>query len=74
MKKINSTKVAGEIGKTDKKVPLTDAIDLNISMIKPINDGMNTPVPDKIVPHVRSASEEALYKQADNPLGNPDKA
>ena len=74
MKKINSTKVAGEIGKTDKKVPLTDAIKLNISMIKPINDGMNTPVPDKVVPHVRSASEEALYKQADNPLGNPDKA
>jgi len=40
---------------------------------KPLSDGMNTPVPDKAEVHVRSASEEALYKQAENPLGNPDK-
>jgi hypothetical protein len=39
----------------------------------PINDGMNTPVPDAIAPHIPSASEAALLKQAENPLGDPNK-
>lgn len=39
----------------------------------PINDGMNTPVPDKEPVHIPSASEAALLKQAENPLGDPNK-
>jgi hypothetical protein len=39
----------------------------------PINDGMNTPVPDSTAIPVISKSEEALYKQAENPLGDPHK-
>jgi hypothetical protein len=39
----------------------------------PINDGMNTPVPDAIAPHIPSESEAALLKQAENPLGDPNK-
>ena len=41
--------------------------------IQPVNDGMNTPVPDKIATNPPSASEAALFKQADNPLGDPHK-
>jgi len=41
--------------------------------IKLINDGMNTPVPDSTSTHVPSKSEAALIKQADNPLGDPNK-
>ena len=48
--------------KTEEKVTL-----------KPSNDGMNTPVPDKTAKHVPSASEAALFKQAENPLGDPNK-
>ncbi|MEB0262044.1 hypothetical protein [Mucilaginibacter sp. 10I4] len=40
---------------------------------KPSNDGMNTPVPDQTATHEPSASEAALLKQAENPLGNPNK-
>ena len=40
---------------------------------KPLNDGMNTPVPDQTATHVPSASEAALLKQANNPLGDPHK-
>jgi hypothetical protein len=39
----------------------------------PINDGMNTLVPDKTVKPAPSKSEKALLKQAGNPLGDPDK-
>jgi hypothetical protein len=39
----------------------------------PLNDGMNTPVPDKTSTHVPSESEAALFKQAENPLGDPHK-
>jgi hypothetical protein len=39
----------------------------------PLNDGMNTPVPDKRSTHVPSESEAALLKQAENPLGDPHK-
>ena len=40
---------------------------------RPINDGMNTPVPDITTTHVSSKSEAALLKQAENPLGDPNK-
>ena len=69
MKNINSKKEEEQL----KNKPAAKAAPLSDATTKPINDGMNTPVPDKIEPHVRSASEAALYKQADNPLGNPDK-
>jgi len=41
--------------------------------IKLINDGMDTPVPDSTSTHVPSESEAALIKQANNPLGDPNK-
>jgi len=69
MKKINDKKEEEHA----KDIPAGTDVPLNNELAKPINDGMNTPVPDKIEPHVRSASEAALYKQAENPLGNPDK-
>ena len=40
---------------------------------EPLNDGMNTPVPDQTATHEPSASEAALLKQAENPLGDPNK-
>jgi len=39
----------------------------------PLNDGMNTPVPDKTATQPLSEGEAALYKQAENPLGDPHK-
>ncbi len=39
----------------------------------PLNDGMNTPVPNKEATNVPSAIEAALLKQAENPLGDPHK-
>jgi len=69
MKKINNKKA--EVKSKDK--PVATEVSLSEAATKPLSDGMNTPVPDKTEPHVRSASEEALYKQAENPLGNPDK-
>lgn len=39
--------------------------------IIPLNDGMNTPVPDSAVVKPISQVEAALFKQAENPLGNP---
>ena len=39
----------------------------------PINDGMNTPVPEITATYVPSEIEAALLKQANNPLGDPDK-
>ncbi len=71
MKNISSKK--GKPNDKNKKTPTAGDALLNNIITKPINDGMNTPVPDITEPHVRSASEAALYKQAENPLGNPDK-
>jgi len=34
---------------------------------------MNTPVPDSSSVVIQSKSEAALYKQAENPLGDPHK-
>jgi len=39
----------------------------------PLNDGINTPVPDKAATRRLSESEAALFKQAENPLGDPHK-
>jgi hypothetical protein len=41
--------------------------------LPPLNDGMNTPVPDHNAPAEVSKGEAALYKQAENPLGDPHK-
>ncbi len=38
----------------------------------PLNDGMNTPVPSRGDTSVRSKTEAAMFKQAENPLGDPD--
>ncbi len=38
-----------------------------------LNDGTNSPVPDKIPTESVSPSEAALIKQANNPLGDPHK-
>jgi len=73
MKNINSKKKEVQPNDKNKKTPVVTGALLNNAMTKSINDGMNTPVPDIAKPHVRSASEAALYKQAENPLGNPDK-
>jgi hypothetical protein len=43
------------------------------TVTKPLNDGMNTPVPDVSTTHQPSESEAALLKQAENPLGDPQK-
>ncbi len=41
----------------------------------PLNDGINTPVPNKdpITKEGISPGEAALFKQAENPLGDPHK-
>jgi hypothetical protein len=39
----------------------------------PADDGINTPVPDTTPTRVPSEIEAALFKQAKNPLGDPDK-
>jgi len=39
----------------------------------PLNDGTNSPVSGKMPAQPVSASEAALFKQAENPLGNPNK-
>jgi hypothetical protein len=39
----------------------------------PVNDGTNTPVPDSSAVPVITKSEAALFKQAENPLGDPNK-
>jgi hypothetical protein len=44
------------------KVPIPD-----------LNDGMNTPVPNRDSPSSISQNEMKLYKQAENPLGAPHK-
>jgi len=44
-----------------------------LTKIKLINDGMNTPAPDRTSIYVPSESEAALIKQANNPLGDPNK-
>lgn len=41
--------------------------------VPPLNDGTNSPVPSPNAPVVLSESEAALFKQADNPLGDPHK-
>jgi len=73
MKNVKNKKVVEELEKSHKKFPLPGEPELNNSMTKPINDGMNTPVPDKVPPPIPSESETKLYKQAENPLGNPNK-
>ncbi|MCR8561355.1 hypothetical protein KXD93_27125 [Mucilaginibacter sp. BJC16-A38] len=40
---------------------------------KPANDDMNIPVPDAAITPPPSETEAALIKQAENPLGDPDK-
>lgn len=55
----------------DKKVNQKETE--NTVIQKPLNDGMNTPVPNQTETHVPSANEAALYKQAENPLGDPHK-
>ncbi len=37
------------------------------------NDGINTPVPNSGADNTPSESEKALFKQAENPLGDPHK-
>jgi hypothetical protein len=39
----------------------------------PVNDGMNTPVPNSGAISVQSEDEADLFKQAENPLGDPNK-
>ncbi|MDB5287668.1 MAG: hypothetical protein JWR05_2617 [Mucilaginibacter sp.] len=51
-----------ELEKTDKK-----------KHTKSFNDGINTPVPDNTSAYIPSESEAALFKQAENPLGDPNK-
>jgi len=41
--------------------------------IPPVNDGMNTPVPDHTPPVQLPDGEADLFKQAENPLGDPHK-
>jgi hypothetical protein len=41
--------------------------------LPPLNDGMNTPVQDRTARPAVSADEASLYKQAENPLGDPHK-
>jgi hypothetical protein len=41
--------------------------------LPPLNDGMNTPVPDRNALTALSEDEATLYKQAENPLGDPHK-
>jgi hypothetical protein len=41
--------------------------------LPPLIDGTNTPVPVPNAPRVQSDSESDLYKQANNPLGDPHK-
>jgi hypothetical protein len=40
---------------------------------KPENDGLNTPVPDGTAVKNVSKSEAELFRQARNPLGDPNK-
>ena len=42
-------------------------------VVQPETDRMNTPVPDRNATQPVSASEAALFKQAENPLGDPGK-
>jgi len=51
--------------KKDKKVIM--------AFIAPLNGGINPPNPDQQVDIASSDVEAALYRQADNPLGDPDK-
>lgn len=39
----------------------------------PLNDGTNTPVPSPGIPPNLAEGEADLYKQAENPLGDPHK-
>jgi hypothetical protein len=43
------------------------------SISPPMNDGTNTPVPSANTMQVHSANEAELLKQAENPLGDPNK-
>ena len=38
-----------------------------------MNDGTNTPVPSPHAPEKLAEGEAALFKQAENPLGDPHK-
>ncbi|MBB6112895.1 hypothetical protein SAMN05421821_12414 [Mucilaginibacter lappiensis] len=41
--------------------------------VSPLNDGTNTPIPDARTPAKLSEGEAYLFKQAENPLGDPHK-
>ncbi len=41
--------------------------------VPPVNDGTNKPVPGPGIPEPLTEGEAALYRQADNPLGDPHK-
>ncbi|MET3115203.1 hypothetical protein AAKU52_002949 [Pedobacter sp. CG_S7] len=56
---------------SDQQKDLNEKLKLVIKA--PVNDGMNTPVPDRSAIPVVSKSEAELFKQAENPLGDPDK-
>jgi hypothetical protein len=51
-----------------KRLKKADKVPIKIS-----NDGMNTPVRDHDTDKVMSKEEIDLYKQAENPLGDPHK-
>jgi hypothetical protein len=59
--------------KNPKTEDKTKALKSDIAHVKAENDRMNTPVPDKSAQPKPSATEAALIKQAENPLGNPDR-
>jgi len=56
--------------KPDKVKRIRKAIKVTVV---PLNDGTNTPVPGPNAPSTLSEDEAALYKQAENPLGDPHK-
>ncbi len=72
MEKITRKTQAEPEGQTKKVRRLRNTTASKV-ITKPINDGMNTPVPDKAETHIVTESEAALFKQAENPLGNPNK-
>ena len=62
-----NTNSVNKTGKESKKVKSKPSV-------PPVpNEGMNTPVPDHTDTHTRTENEKATYKQAENPLGDPDR-
>jgi hypothetical protein len=58
--------------KNDKKEELLKKDKFKKAMKPSANDGMNTPVRDHSSEHTLTENEKAMFKQAENPLGNPD--